>query len=55
MQVAVQTALHLSLRAGQGAHVDPTFGSLLGRPPRTVAAYVNEQAAGWRSVPARRS
>ena len=46
-QVAVQTVLHTGLRRGDAECVDPTLGRLLGKPPRTVEAYVAEHAATW--------
>ena len=52
-QIAVQTVLHLQLRAGGGRRVDPTLGRLLGRAPRTLADYVGDHAGLWaRSSPA---
>jgi uncharacterized protein YbjT (DUF2867 family) len=48
MQVLVQTVLHLGLRFGNAAHVDPTLGRLLGRPPRSIATYVADHQALWR-------
>jgi uncharacterized protein YbjT (DUF2867 family) len=47
-QVAVQTVLHVGLRAGQAERVDPTLPRLLGRPARTLAEYVRDHAAAWR-------
>lgn len=46
--VAVQTLLHVLLRFGQGAKVDPTLAHLLGRAPRGIEAYVDDHAALWR-------
>jgi uncharacterized protein YbjT (DUF2867 family) len=46
-QIAVQTALHVGLRRGQAARVDPTLGRLLGRPPRTLEHYVRDHAELW--------
>lgn len=46
-QVAVQTVLHTNLRHGDAARVDPTLERLLGRPGRTIEAYVHEHAATW--------
>ncbi len=43
-QIAVQTILHVGLRFGQAAGIDPTLGELLGRPPRTFAQYVRDSA-----------
>jgi uncharacterized protein YbjT (DUF2867 family) len=48
VQVLVQTLLHLGLRLGHGALVDPTLGELLGRPPRTLAQYIADHHALWR-------
>jgi uncharacterized protein YbjT (DUF2867 family) len=46
-QVAVQTVLHADLRRGRAAEVDPTLARLLGRPGRTVAAYVHDHRDLW--------
>jgi len=46
-QIGVQTLLHIGLRFGQREHVDPTLGELLGRRPRTLAAYVRDAAQLW--------
>ena len=45
--VLVQTVLHVLLRFGQGATVDPTLERLLGRPGRSVRAYIADHAALW--------
>jgi hypothetical protein len=50
-QIGVQTILHAGLRLGQAETVDPTLERLLGRPPRTVRSYVNENREIW-AVPA---
>lgn len=47
-QIGVETVLHVLLRFGQGAGVDPTLARLLGRPPRSVVDYVYDHAALWR-------
>ena len=47
-QIAVQTILHVGLRFGQAAVVDPTLERLLGRPGYTLDAYVRDHAAIWR-------
>ncbi len=52
-QIAVQTVLHVGLRFGQLEKIDPTLERLLGRRPRTLAAYVRESADLW-SLPAER-
>ena len=46
-QVAVQTVLHVGLRFGQAAAVDPTLERLLGRRPRTLGEYFRDHAAVW--------
>ncbi|MBX3192060.1 MAG: SDR family oxidoreductase [Labilithrix sp.] len=43
-QIAVQTILHVGVRFGQGERIDPTLEMLLGRRPRTLAAYVRDSA-----------
>lgn len=48
-QIAVQTVLHVGLRFGHSETIDPTLERLLGRRPRTLAAYVSESAALWAS------
>jgi uncharacterized protein YbjT (DUF2867 family) len=45
--IAVQTALHVLLRFGQGAGEDPTLARLLGRPGRTIAQYIRDHAHVW--------
>lgn len=45
--VLVQTVLHLLLRVGQGATVDPTLERLLGRPGRSVREYIRDHAHLW--------
>ncbi len=47
-QIAVQTVLHVGLRFGQTAKIDPTLERLLGRRPRTLATYVRESADLWK-------
>lgn len=46
-RIAVQTILHLGLRFGQAARVDPTLERLLGRRPHMLADYVRDHAALW--------
>jgi uncharacterized protein YbjT (DUF2867 family) len=48
MQVVVQSILHFGLRRGDAEAIDPTLAELLGRPPRTLRTYVEENAATWR-------
>jgi len=45
--ILVQTILHVLLRFGQGATVDPTLQRLLGRPGRSVGEYVSDHAQLW--------
>jgi uncharacterized protein YbjT (DUF2867 family) len=47
-QIAVQTILHVGLRFGQAAVVDPTLERLLGRPGYTIDAFVRDHVALWR-------
>jgi uncharacterized protein YbjT (DUF2867 family) len=44
-QILFQTILHVGLRHGQAARVDPTLATLLGRPPRTLASYLADHAS----------
>jgi uncharacterized protein YbjT (DUF2867 family) len=46
-QRLVQTLLHLGLRRGDAAEVDPTLRQLLGRPPRRMADYVHDHRHLW--------
>jgi uncharacterized protein YbjT (DUF2867 family) len=48
MQTAIQVVLHTGLRRGDSALVDPALAQLLGRAPRTVAAYARDTAAAFR-------
>lgn len=48
-QAVVQTVLHTGLRRGQAELVDPTLPRLLGRPARTLAAYVHDHRDLWRA------
>jgi uncharacterized protein YbjT (DUF2867 family) len=48
-QAAVQTVLHVGLRFGQAATVDPTLERLLGRPGRPALTYLTENAPLWAS------
>ena len=47
LQVAIQTVLHVGLRRGDAEVVDPGMGQLLGRPPRSLEAYVRDHAAAF--------
>lgn len=46
-QVAVLCALHVGIRFGQAAHIDPTLGRLLGAPPRSLEDYIAEHRDLW--------
>lgn len=48
-RIAVQLVLHLGLRRGAAAAVDPTVRQLLGRPGRTMATYIAQHRALWLS------
>jgi uncharacterized protein YbjT (DUF2867 family) len=50
MQVLVQTVLHIGLRFGNAAHVDPALGRLLGRLPRRIESYVADHRSLWVST-----
>ncbi|WP_431836511.1 NmrA family NAD(P)-binding protein [Cellulomonas sp. Y8] len=50
-QALVQTVLHTGLRRGQAETVDPTLERLLGRPGRTLAAYVHDHRDLWLPAP----
>jgi len=49
-QALVQAVLHVGLRYGHAAQVDPTLARLLGHPPRTLAQYIAEHRALWRDA-----
>lgn len=44
----VQTAINLAARLGLAARVTPKLGRLLGRPPTTLARYVEDLRDVWR-------
>ena len=46
-QVGVQTVLHAGLRLGQAERVDPTLERLLGRRPRSLRDYIQDNHAVW--------
>lgn len=46
-QVSIETILHVGLRFGQAADVDPTLERLVGRRPRTLAQYIADHRALW--------
>jgi uncharacterized protein YbjT (DUF2867 family) len=48
-QIGVQTLLHLGIRYGHAAAVDPTLARLLGRHARTLREYVHDHVALWRA------
>jgi hypothetical protein len=43
----VQTVLHVGLRFGQAARVDPTLAPLLAHRPRTLADYLRDHVELW--------
>ena len=45
--IVVQTLLHVGLRFGQAATVDPTLGNLLGHPPRDIGAFIADHTDLW--------
>jgi len=47
-QILVQTVLHVAMRWGQAAKVDPTLAVLLGRSTRTIDDYIRDHIALWR-------
>ena len=47
-QILVQTVLHVGIRRGDAALVDPTVERLLGRRARTLAEYIEHAAPIWR-------
>lgn len=48
MFAAVVTLLHLGIRKGNAAIVDPALETLLGRKPRTIRDYVRDHLHLWR-------
>ncbi len=48
-QIAVQTILHLGLRKGDSETVDPTIGSLLGRPATDLSAFIERNVPAWQN------
>lgn len=46
-QALVQTVLHVGLRRGGAATVDPTLAALLRQPPRELAEYVRDHRSRW--------
>jgi uncharacterized protein YbjT (DUF2867 family) len=46
-QRLVQTVLHVGLRRGDAAPVDPTLARLLGRPSRDIADHIADHLALW--------
>lgn len=47
MQIVVQTVLHVGLRLGNAARVDPTLERLLGRPARGIDAFIADHVELW--------
>ncbi|MFO0601520.1 MAG: NmrA family NAD(P)-binding protein [Polyangiales bacterium] len=50
-QAAVQTALHVGLRFGNAARVDPALGHLLRRPARDLEAFIADHVELWARPP----
>jgi uncharacterized protein YbjT (DUF2867 family) len=50
--IGFQTLLHLNLRRGKAALVDPTLQTLLGRPSTTMGQYIQENLHLWYPTPA---
>ncbi len=50
MQVAIQTYLHVGLRKGDAAAVDPTLERLLGGRPHDLEQYFIDRATTWATV-----
>jgi hypothetical protein len=50
MQILVQTMLHVGLRRGGAATVDPTLARVLGHPARTIGQYIRDAAPRWRAA-----
>lgn len=48
-QIAVMTALHVGLRFGQGAPIDPTLPRLLGHPARSLQDYILDHIELWQA------
>jgi uncharacterized protein YbjT (DUF2867 family) len=46
-RAAIQTVLHVLLRRGTAARVDPTLGRLLDHPPRDLEDYLRDHAHLW--------
>ncbi len=46
-QALVQTILHVGLRFGQAATIDPTLSTLLGTAPLTMADYIRDHRNMW--------
>lgn len=47
MQAIIWTVLHVGLRHGDAAIVDPTLGQLIGRPARDLEAFISDSRAVW--------
>ncbi|CAN5924463.1 NAD(P)H-binding protein [soil metagenome] len=48
MQAAIQTYLHVGLRKGDAAVVDPLLGELLGQPARDLERFLRDSPELWR-------
>jgi uncharacterized protein YbjT (DUF2867 family) len=50
--IAIQTLLHINLRRGKAALVDPTMQTLLGRPSTSMDQYIQQNLHLWTRKPA---
>lgn len=50
-QALVQTILHVGLRFGQAATIDPTLARLRGSVPRNMADYIRDNRKSWLAGP----
>ena len=48
MQAAIQTYLHVGLRKGDAAVVDPLLGELLGQPARDLERFLRDSPELWK-------
>lgn len=47
MQAIIWTVLHVGLRHGDAAIIDPTLGHLLGQPARDLETFITDSRAVW--------
>jgi uncharacterized protein YbjT (DUF2867 family) len=48
---AILTGLHLGIRRGTPARIDPTLAEILPQPPRTVAEFIADHREAWQPEP----